>query len=180
MRFYNHELSLSSDIFPEDQTSRKLISPPNFHEKCDDAQDDEKACAECKKSVYTSAISSPRSSRKVRRSRIRNKTKVPARAIGDDVVGTAKNSSQRLDALTYFEAQSSTAIESDPDQALWFTTESVKKAAVALWKEMQTSSRFRIYLENKNKPRKRKRSEAKWPRDLEIEFTFCHGKGKCT
>ena len=173
MRVYDHELSLSSSLVTEDQFSRRLISPSFLCGKYGNIEEDQKRCIENKKAVNSSARLSPRSTSKTKRSSVQNGT---ARATGNDTADTANSSSQRLDALTYFELHSSTAIESDPNLALWFTTESVKKAATALWREMQSSSAFLTYSANKEKPRKRKRKESIWPDEL--EFTFCQGKNR--
>lgn len=174
MRVYDRQLSLSPDVGHEHESSCRLLSPPFFHEKCDNIQDDQKACAEDEKFFNTSVRSVPRLNKGTRKTTNQYKKTLSARAIGNGTSGAADCSSQRLDALTYFELPSSTAIESNPDLALCFTPESVRKAAAALWKEMQSSSEFRTYAANKEKPREGKKKKLIWPHKL--EFIFCQGK----
>lgn len=174
MRVYDRQLSLSPEVGTKHESSSGLLSPPLFYEKGDNVQDDQKVCAEDEKFIDTSTRSLPRSNRGTRKSTNQNGKTLSARATGNGILGAADCSSQRLDALAYFELSSSTAVESDPDLALCFTPESVRLAAAALWKEMQSSSEFRTYAANKEKPREGKKKKLIWPHKL--EFIFCHGK----
>ena len=174
MKLYHHDL-LSSQIgpFPEDEQSSKGFSRFALHEKCDNAQQDEQSYAECKKSVNNTRRASPRLARKTRVTADWGDRPAKSYGSGEGLPGTAKFPSQRLDALTLFNSQSHAAFVRDPDQALWFTEESVSKAATAMWREMRSSNGFVTYEENKRKP-KEKKGESIWAN--EMEYIFCKGE----
>ena len=176
MRIHNPDFpSSQSDSSRENEQPNTNLSRFAIHEKCDNFQQDEQSYSECKKLVNTTVRTSPRLARKSKTTHQHGDR--PAKLIEsvENLNQRARPSFQRLDALTLFESQSHSAFREDPDQALYFTKESISKAGAALWKEIQSSNAFVRYCENKTKP-KAKKGKSIWTNEL--ERILCDGKIK--